>query len=392
MLRAAHLIHLAVIALLGLAVVMVHSAAMRVGEDGRFSYLDMVQSRHTVYAGLAILAMLAATRINVRQFFHVTGWRNPLWWLLALSIGLVGLAMVPGVGRSVHGARRWLYLGPSQWSVSFQPSELLKWVMVLVIAWWCARRGQVMRRFTRGLLPPLVLVTAAVGLIVIEDLGTAVLIAVVASLMLFAGGARWWQMALLCPPGAAVVVAAIVSSPYRIQRLMAFMDPWADPQGNGYHPIQSMVTIAGGGLFGKGLGNSIQKFGYLPEDTTDFLFAVICEEMGICGAGLVVALILALLWVGFGIIQKCPDCFARLFGLGVLLTIGMQATINIAVVTVMMPTKGIALPLVSAGGTGWILTATCLGLIASLDLANWLDREAKDTDWGKLCPAQVHGT
>ncbi|MFW6033482.1 MAG: FtsW/RodA/SpoVE family cell cycle protein, partial [Phycisphaeraceae bacterium] len=155
-------------------------------------------------------------------------------------------------------------------------------------------------------------------------------------------------------------------------RLTAFRDPWADPAGAGYHAIQSMVTIAQGGLTGRGVGNGIQKFGYVPEDTTDFIFSIVCEELGLAGAGLVVGLYLVILWVGLGIVRDCRDTFARLVGLGVLLTVGLQVTVNVAVVTVVVPTKGIALPLVSSGGTGWVLTAFALGLLASLDNAREL--------------------
>ena len=163
-----------------------------------------------------------------------------------------------------------------------------------------------------------------------------------------------------------VLAAATVSSPYRLDRWRAWVDPYQDPQGIGYHVIQSMTTVAGGGLAGRGLGNGVQKFGYLPEDTTDFIFAVICEEMGLVGATVVVSLFGGLLLCGWSIIRRCDDPFRRLLGLGILLTLGLQALINLAVVTGLAPTKGIALPLVSAGGTGWVLTAFSLGLLVSM--------------------------
>lgn len=226
-----------------------------------------------------------------------------------------------------------------------------------------------MEKFTTGLAPALVAVGGACGLIIIEDLGTAALIAAVCVLMLLAGGARWWQLALAGVPGLAAVVLAILHSPYRLARLTAFLDPWADPQGTGYHPIQSMIAFATGGVTGKGLGNGIQKFGYLPEDTTDFIFASICEELGISGALMVAAFFLVIIWTGLAIIRRCDHPFSRLVGLGVVLTVGLQALINLAVVTVLVPSKGIALPLISKGGTGWIVTAFMLGLLASLDYA-----------------------
>lgn len=369
MLRPAHIIQLCVAALLGLGLVMVHSAGMSVNSHQDLSPLNLLIDRNSLYALLALLAMFVASRVNIRQAFHSRNWTNPLVWLLFGSLVLVALTFVPALNRSVNGASRWLYLGPRHWGLSFQPSELVKWVMVVAIAWWCARRRGVMHRFFHGLLPPLILVAVACGMIAIQDLGTAVLIAVVAVCLLIAGGARVWQLLSLTPIGAAAFVAAVIHSPYRLARLTAFLHPWADPNGSGYHPIQSMLAFAQGGLFGSGLGNSIQKY-YIPEATSDFLFPIICEELGLAGAITVIVLYLIILWVGMGIVRDCKDTFARLVGLGILLTLGLQASINIAVVTVVVPTKGIALPLLSAGGTGWVLTAFAVGLLAALDHAN----------------------
>src|SRR6185436_16902775 len=157
------------------------------------------------------------------------------------------------------------------------------------------------------------------------------------------------------------VIALIVANPYRIKRIETFVDPYLQPQKDGYHMIQSMLAVSGGQGFG------IQKFGYLPEDTTDFLFAIICEELGIFGALLVAGLYTALLWAGFSIVRRQPSPMLKLLGLGVLSTVGLQALINLAVVTGIGPTKGIALPLVSSGGTGWILTASSLGMLIAMD-------------------------
>jgi len=222
----------------------------------------------------------------------------------------------------------------------------------------------------RGFAPPMRFGGVACALIATEDLGTAVLIGMVAVIVLLAGGAKLWHTALLAPPAAVAVGAALLSSPYRVDRLRAFLDPYQDAQGIGYHMIQSMAAVAGGGLAGRGLGNGVQKFGYLPEDTTDFIFAIICEELGLIGAVVVVCLYAGLLLCGLAIIRRAPDSFSRLLGLGILATIGLQALINMAVVTGLAPTKGIALPLLSSGGTGWALTAFCVGLLVSMDRAN----------------------
>jgi len=216
-------------------------------------------------------------------------------------------------------------------------------------------------------VPALVAVGAVAGFIVLEDLGTGVLIAMVACLMLLAGGARVRYFATAVPVGVAGLAGAILMSPYRVKRVTAFMDPYADPQGIGYHTIQSLVAVAGGGGFGRGLGHGLQKFGYLPEDRTDFLFAIICEELGIAGAGLVMALFGTLTWAGFTIMRREREPALKLLTLGIVATVGLQAIINLAVVTGLAPTKGIALPLLSSGGTGWIMTAFSLGLLVGID-------------------------
>ena len=391
--RYAHILMAAAAGLLALAVVMTRSAGLSVGggvvpaAERWHAIGQALGGRHAAFALLAIGAMWVGSRIDVRGVF---GFRrrlddrpmgprsvaaqakaamlNPLWLMVLGSLALVSLTFVPGVGRSVNGSSRWIAVG----GFSFQPSELLKWTMIVAIAWWCARRAGVMHRFFHGLLPPLLLLGAGAGMVIVEDLGTGVLIGAVAVGMLLAGGARWWQIALLVPIGVAGVGGLIVTSPYRVKRLLAFLDPWADPQGIGYHPIQSLLAFANGGVTGTGLGNGIRKY-HLPEDTTDFLLPIVAEELGLAGVALVIGLLLVILWVGLGIVTRSKDAFSRLLGLGVLLTIGGQALMNIAVVTVVVPTKGIALPLLSAGGTGWCVTGFMLGLVASLDHAATLD-------------------
>src|SRR5690606_11726954 len=237
--------------------------------------------------------------------FRAWGISSPLIFMLGISFGLTALTLVPGMGRSVNGASRWLVLG----GVSFQPSELVKWSVVIALAWWCAKRSGVMHRFFDGLLPALLLLGAAVALIGAEDLGTAALLGAVGGCVLIAGGARLWHMSAFIPPALAAFVVMVLVEPFRLQPVVAFPNPRSDPQGAGYHPIQSMVAIAQGGIFGRGLGNGVQKFGYLPEDTTDFIFAVICEELGLAGAGLVVGAYLVVLWIGLDIVRDCRDTF-----------------------------------------------------------------------------------
>ncbi|MEX2672833.1 MAG: putative peptidoglycan glycosyltransferase FtsW [Phycisphaeraceae bacterium] len=367
------------ISLLGVGVIMVSSASMSIG--GEATTAASLLGRPVVYALIAVAVMFLISYVDIRQIYTQRGWTNPAAWLLILAVILSILALLPGFGRNVNGASRWLFLGPRSWNLSFQPSELAKWAMVLALAWWGARYAGAMRRFFAGVLPALAVLIVVCGLIVIEDLGTAVLIGSVGLMMLLAAGARVWQFALMIPPAIAAVVGMILVSPYRMQRVTTFMDPWADAQGSGYHLIQSLVTISGAGPTGWGLGNGPLKYGYVPEDTTDFLFAIICHELGIAGATLVIGLYLALMWVGLGIVRDCRHAFGRLLGLGIIATIGCQAIMNMAVVTGTVPTKGIALPLLSYGGTGWVMTAAALGLLAAIDRLNCLEaREEGEGD------------
>jgi cell division protein FtsW len=224
-----------------------------------------------------------------------------------------------------------------------------------------------MPRFWRGLAPGLIAAGVVAGAVAKDDLGTGVLIAAVACIVLLAAGARLLHFLMFIPPAAAALVALVVASPYRFVRIETFVNPYLQPQKAGYHMIQSMLAIAGGEGTGRGLGYGLQKFGYLPEDTTDFLFSIICEELGIAGAALVMGLYAILLWAGLAIVRQQRVLVLKLIGTGVLATIGLQALINLAVVTGLGPTKGIALPLISFGGTGWILTAASLGLLAAMD-------------------------
>jgi cell division protein FtsW len=302
--------------------------------------------------------------VPVQEIYRLRGIASPIPWIVLGVVAVLMLVHVPGIGREVNGANRWVSIGP----LGFQPSELAKWGILIVLAWHASRRAGSMGRLFTGFVPPMVLVAVVCGLIGAEDLGTAVLIGAVSVCMLMAGGTKLWQALLLVPMGVVAFVAAVIASPYRINRMHAFLDAYQDPQGIGYHVLQSMAAVSGGGLAGRGLGNSVQKFGYLPEATTDFIFAIICEELGVVGAAVVIFLYAALLLCGFSVIRR-PSLhpFQRLLGLGILLTIGFQALINLAVVTGTAPTKGIALPLLSAGGTGWLLTAFCIGLLVAME-------------------------
>jgi len=367
-LRAADVVFLASLSLLLLGIVMVTSAGLSVDAEEAVSVRGILGSRTTLYAAAALALFFVGRRVDVGWWLRQSGFRHPAVWLLVVSVACLLLVHVDGLGAEAKGARRWIRLGPESWSLTFQPSEVAKWATIVVIAGYVGRAGRErLARFRSGLVPGLAILCVICGLIIGEDLGTAVLILAVGVCLLWAGGARLWQTALLLPLPLAGVIAAIVTSDYRQDRIRAFLDPYADPAGTGYHIIQSLVAITNGGLSGRGLGHGTQKFGYLPEDTTDFVFAIICEETGVVGALVVVLLYAGLLLAGLRILEGRRDAGERLVALGILLTIGFQALMNLMVVTGLAPTKGIALPLVSAGGTGWLLTGFALGVLAGMD-------------------------
>lgn len=383
MLRPGQVVALCVIALLTVGVVMVNSAGMTVLAEG-VSPKALLLSRATIYMALAVAAMFAASRLPVRRLAGYFGEPDhalarpgvPLFSGLSFLISpavlfvvLLALVYAPVIGKEVNGANRWIRLpvpGLGD-ALSVQPSEIVKWGMIGAIAWYCCRRAPVLPQFWRGLFPALVFTGAMAVFIVVEDLGTGVLVVAGSCVVLLAAGARFWHFMMFVPLGLAGLGLAIFKSPYRVQRVLAFLDPYADPEKSGYHMIQSMSAVAGGEVFGRGLGHGQQKFGYLPEDETDFLFAIVCEELGVAGAAAVIGVLLLLIWTGLGIVKRERDSFLRLMGLGIIATVGIQAIINLAVVTGMAPTKGIALPLVSRGGSGWILTAFSLGLLWAID-------------------------
>jgi cell division protein FtsW len=203
-------------------------------------------------------------------------------------------------------------------------------------------------------------------LVVIQDFGTATLIGLCVLAMLLAGKVRWRHLLVTVPPVAAAGVWLLTHTAYRWRRVTAFLDPYAAPQKEGYHMIQSLLSFATGGITGRGLGNGIQKLGYLPEDTTDFIFSVICEELGFFGALMTAALFLGIIYVAWQTIRAKRDDFGRLLAFGIGSMVGLQAVINIAVATVSVPTKGLSLPLVSAGGSGLVITSAALGLLLSI--------------------------
>ena len=353
-------------ALIALGIVMVFSATASLAAPPLTQNILKNPSFRQALFSIAGLITLLAVGLCPHEFWRIRKgtWFQPATILLVIVICLCAAVLV--IGEQRNGARRWLSLGGSAMGLGFQPSELAKLAVVVFFGARCAAMGDRIQKFWFGLLPMIMLLGVIAGLVGKEDFGTAALLLSVGFCMLLGAGARLWHIALLSLPALAGAAYLVIAEPYRVQRVMSFLDPYADPQGKGYHQIQSLITIASGGWWGRGLGAGIQKYGYLPEGRTDFIFAVICEELGIVGGCLVIALFAMLVWQGRKAMIRADGEMGRLIALGATLTIGLQAAMNIAVVTVSVPTKGIGLPLVSAGGTGVVFFSVLVGLLVNV--------------------------
>ncbi len=278
---------------------------------------------------------------------------------LVIAFVLLVLVLIPGIGREVNGARRWI--GP------LAPAELVKLCIIIFTAYGLSRGRERVKDFVRGVLPYLVVMGLAAGLILKQpDLGTAMSLAGIVIVMIFAAGARLSHLGGIVLAGVGAVISAIALEPYRLSRFMAFRDPWADPQGAGFHIIQGLYAIGSGGLFGLGLGQSKQKFLYLPENHTDFIFAIIGEELGFIGATLVIMLFILFIWRGLKIAITSQDPFASLLATGITAWVGVQAFMNIGVVTGSLPVTGIPLPFISFGGTSLLFTMAAVGILLNI--------------------------
>ncbi|RCW62064.1 MULTISPECIES: putative lipid II flippase FtsW [Halanaerobium] len=284
-------------------------------------------------------------------------------YFLLLSLGTLILVLIPGIGKIAGGSRRWLPLGP----ISFQPSELAKFTIVLYLAAYIDKNKDKMKNFKKGILPPLLVIALISFLILLEpDLGTAVTLAMVAAVMIFIGGIRISVFIFLGLISFLLSLGAIITEPYRRERLLTFLNPWLDPLDSGYHIIQSLLALGSGGLFGVGAGNSHQKFLYLPEPGTDFIFAVLGEEFGLLGTLFIISLYFLLAWRGLKIAAKVDDVFGSMLAVGITSMIVIQALINMAVVTSLMPVTGITLPLISYGGSSLVINLVALSLLLNI--------------------------
>lgn len=347
---------LVTICLLALGLVMVASASITIA-DRNFSNPFYYLERQVIFIIVGLTAGFIMTRIRLVQ------WEKSGMALLGFALFLLVLVLIPGVGKAVNGSSRWLPLG----FINLQVSELVKLFMLIYVAGYLVRHGDAVRTSLVGFIKPMLMVGLAGLLLMLEpDFGATVVLMGTVLCMTFLGGVRFVQFASFMLLFFFAAVMLVVTSPYRMERLTSFMNPWADPFDTGFQLTQSLIAIGRGGWLGTGLGGSVQKLFYLPEAHTDFLFAILAEELGFIGVSLVIALFCVLFWRAFRIgvmAEKCGNRFAAYTAYGIGVWLAIQTVINIGVNMGLLPTKGLTLPLMSYGGSSLVVVCMSIGLL-----------------------------
>jgi len=349
---------IAVFALLIISVVMVYSSSSVVALT---TYNDpaFFMKRQVMWALIGLAVMALTMRLDHRLLSD----QRVVLGLVFISLILLVATFVPGVGRTINGARRWLRLG---W-LTFQPSELAKFVLVVYMSYFISKKGARIRDFGNGPVPAFVVTGLFMIAAVLQpDFGATLTLGLVTLVMLFAGGANVLHLGGVVLAALPLAYVAVAGKAYRARRIFAFMDPWSDPYGSGHQIIQSFLAFGSGGLFGRGLGEGRQKLLFLPERHSDFIYAVIGEELGLVGALLVLALFLIILRQGLKIARNAGHTSGSLLAFGITFLVCVQAFINMSVVTGLLPTKGIALPLVSYGGSSLVITLAAMGVLLNI--------------------------
>ncbi len=356
----------ALLLLMAIGLVMVYSASIAIAEAERFTgnRAHFYLMRQSMFMAIGLLAAAIAFQLPI------TAWQKAAPLLFALGVLLLVLVLVPGVSREVNGARRWIPL----LVFNLQPSELVKLFAVLYAADYTVRKAAYVDSLRRGFLPMLAVMLFVGALLLRQpDFGAFAVITLIAMGILFLGGMNWRLFAGLLVLLAVGFVALIVTSPYRLQRIMGFLDPWADPFGKGYQLSHALIAFGRGEWFGVGLGASVEKLFYLPEAHTDFVLAVIAEELGFAGVAVVIALFAWLAWRAFAIgaqAARLERAFAALVAQGIGLWISAQALINMGVNMGVLPTKGLTLPMLSFGGSAVLANCLALALLLRVDYEN----------------------
>jgi cell division protein FtsW len=346
------LVVIVLLAMLGLVMVLSASAASALREEGSSWYFF---KRHAIWLAIGVVALLVTMRIDYRQWQRVT---RPL---LLLALTMLTLVLVPGVGVTVNGATRWIALGP----IPLQPAEFAKLAVILFCADLLARREEWSSCLT---LRPVLVVTGYLAFLLMAqpNLGTTLITVTIVFAMLFAAGVPIRNFTPVVMAGGALAAIAAVASPYRMRRLVGFTDVWNNRSSESYQTFQSLISISNGGITGVGLGASRGKWGYLPYAHTDFIFAIIAEELGLVGALTVILLFLAVGVLGIATAAHAPDRFGMLVAIGITAWILVQAFMNIGVALALLPVTGVPLPFLSSGGSSLVVTLAAFGILLNV--------------------------
>lgn len=345
-----------VVLLVGIGVTMNYSASAVLAQE-RYSDSYYFLKRTLGFAFIGFAAMICTTKCAYSRY------RLVVYPLLFAALALMAAVFIPGIGRTIGGANRWVHLGP----ITFQPSEAAKVAMIVFLAYSLEKKAKHIKTFGIGFLSHILFMGVVAACILYQrDLGAAATIAVITWLMMFVAGVRLpylLGMGVLALPVVAMLVAG---TDYRRRRILAFLNPWSDQYGSGYQIIQSFLAFNEGGWFGRGLGQGQQKLFYLPEAHTDFIFSVVGEELGLVGVLAVIALFCFFCYRGLKIALGAPDLFGRYLAIGCTLLIGLEAVLNMGVVMGMLPTKGLTLPFISYGGSSLIVSLAAVGVLLNV--------------------------
>jgi cell division protein FtsW len=364
---------LAVMALSAIGSVMVYSAS---SVRSYFNSADPSAQgmEQIVWAAIGLVGLLVASRIDFRHLRYLA---IPIF---IITLALLVAVLIPGIGSEINGSRRWIVIPGFG---SLQPAEFAKLAVVLYLAHWLDRRGKAAGTFWNGLIPFAMVIAPGFLLIAMEpDLGTAGIYALVAGSVFFMAGANLVYIAAIASGVVAAAWIMIQSTSYQLERVQTFLNPFADPLGAGYNTVQSLYALALGGVTGLGLGESKQKFLYLPAPSTDFIFAIIGEEWGLVGTLTVVALFVVIAYQGYRIAITAPDTFSGLLACGITTWLAVQALINMMVVTALLPVTGIPLPFISAGGSALTINLAAVGILLSISRETTQTGSLRDAIFG----------
>ncbi len=347
---------LVIFTLVVLGVLAVSSASVVISFD-RFGHNFYYLRTQLIATVLGLIAMSITTAIDYRY------WRKMAYPLMLVTVGLLVAVLIPGIGRELGGARAWIYLGP----INFQPAEIVKLTFLLYFAAWLERQGEGVRQLHGGFIPFLTMMGVIAFLVMMQpDLGTLTIIVTIAVAMFFAAGASWFQIGAISAGAVGFFLLLIKVAPYRLQRLLTFLEPTKDCLGAGYQICQSMLGIGTGGWWGLGFGQSKQKFLYLPQAHTDSIFVIIAEELGFIRTFLFLCLFGLIGYRGYKIAEQAPDMFGRLVATGITTWFIFQTFVNIGAALSIMPLTGVTLPFVSYGGSSMILTLAAAGILLNI--------------------------